>query len=49
MTGRRLALAFAIGEDGEEADHEPEGPAGEERILELMKETLDAREREEST
>ena len=49
VTGRRLALAFAIGEDGEEADHEPEGPAGEERILELMKETLDAREREEST
>ena len=47
VTGRRLALAFAIGEDGEEADHEPEGPAGEERILELMKETLDARERTE--
>ena len=47
VTGRRLALAFAIGEDGEEADREPEGPAGEERILELMKETLDARERED--
>jgi DNA polymerase-3 subunit gamma/tau len=48
VTGRRLALAFAIGEDGDEDDREPEGPAGEERILELMKETLDAREREDA-
>jgi len=47
VTGRRLALAFAVGEDaeGDESD-ELEGPAGEERILELMKETFDARERE---
>jgi DNA polymerase-3 subunit gamma/tau len=47
VTGRRLALAFAVGEDAEgDGDEEPEGPAGEERILELMKETFDARERE---
>jgi DNA polymerase-3 subunit gamma/tau len=47
VTGRRLALAFAVGEDaGGDDDVEPEGPAGEERILELMKETFDARERE---
>jgi DNA polymerase III gamma/tau subunit len=47
VTGRKLVLAFAVGEarDGGE-DAEAEGPAGEERILELMKETFDARERE---
>ena len=45
VTGRRLAVAFALGE-GEDEAAEDEGPAGEERILELMKETLDARERE---
>jgi hypothetical protein len=47
VTGRRLALAFAVGEDeGGDGGEELEGPAGEERILELMKETFDARERE---
>jgi DNA polymerase III subunit gamma/tau len=47
VTGRRLALAFAVGEDDEAGGGEElEGPAGEERILELMKETFDARERE---
>jgi len=45
VTGRRLALAFAVGE-GDEESEELEGPAGEERILELMKETFDAQERE---
>jgi DNA polymerase-3 subunit gamma/tau len=45
VTGRRLALAFAVGENGGEAGVEvDEGPAGEERIVELMKETFDARE-----
>jgi len=44
VTGRRLALSFAVGEGEEEAHDELEGPAGEERILELMKETLDAHE-----
>ncbi|HZS24877.1 MAG TPA: DNA polymerase III subunit gamma/tau [Gaiellaceae bacterium] len=46
VTGRRLAVAFAVGED-DVGDEESEGPAGEDRILELMKETFDAREREE--
>jgi len=46
VTGRRLAVAFAFGEGGIQED-EDEGPAGEERILELMKETFDAREREQ--
>jgi DNA polymerase-3 subunit gamma/tau len=47
VTGRRLALAFATGANGEtERAAEAEGPAGEERILELLTETLDARERE---
>ena len=49
VTGRRLALAFAVGEDDEEAEPaEAEGPAGEDAILELMKETLDAKERGDS-
>jgi DNA polymerase III subunit gamma/tau len=50
VTGRRLALAFATGANGEgdaDAAAEAEGPAGEERILELLTETLDARERED--
>jgi hypothetical protein len=46
VTGRKLAITFAVGEgDGE--DVEPEGPAGEDHFLELMKETFDARERDE--
>jgi hypothetical protein len=40
-------LAFAVGEGGDEDDDvQEEGPAGEEKFLELMKETFDARERE---
>jgi DNA polymerase-3 subunit gamma/tau len=47
VTGRRLGLAFAEGEArAGEADEDDE-PPGEERILELVKETLDARERED--
>jgi hypothetical protein len=46
VTGRRLAIAFAVGEGAGE-DAEAEGPAGEEHFLELMKETFDARERDE--
>ena len=47
VTGRHLGLAFAEGErHGEDADDSDE-PAGEEKILELVKETLDARERED--
>ena len=47
VTGQRLAVAFEIGEPGESDEEESDAPAGEERILELMKETFDAREREE--
>jgi DNA polymerase III gamma/tau subunit len=48
VTGRRLALAFAIGENGETHEEHDDEPVGEERILELVKETFDAREREET-
>src|SRR5262249_12867042 len=48
VTGRRLGLAFAEGEAGpDEPDEQDDEPAGEERILELVEETLDARERED--
>jgi DNA polymerase-3 subunit gamma/tau len=47
VTGRRLALAFSIGEGGAETAAETEGPAGEDRILELLKNDLGAVEREE--
>ena len=46
VTGRRLAVAFELGEDVA-GPVEPEQPAGEDRILELLKETFDARERGE--
>ena len=45
VTGRRLELVFQLGEAREAATTDDE-PAGEERILELLKETFDARERE---
>jgi DNA polymerase-3 subunit gamma/tau len=47
VTGRHLGLAFAEGEARAEEHEEDDGPAGEEKILELVKETLDARERED--
>jgi DNA polymerase III subunit gamma/tau len=47
VTGRHLGLAFSEGEAREAQSEEDEGPAGEEKILELVKETLDARERED--
>jgi DNA polymerase III subunit gamma/tau len=46
VTGRHLGVAFAEGEARAEAVDDEE-PAGEERILELVKETLDAHERED--
>jgi DNA polymerase III gamma/tau subunit len=46
VTGRHLALEFALGEHTGEQE-EIDEPAGEERILELMRERLDARDREE--
>jgi DNA polymerase-3 subunit gamma/tau len=47
VTGRRLALAFAVGDAEAEGAGEHEGPAGEDRILELLKNDLGAVEREE--
>jgi DNA polymerase III subunit gamma/tau len=44
VTGRRLALDFALGENGGEGSAEEEQPAGEEEIVQLMKDTFDARE-----
>src|SRR5213592_3358247 len=46
VTGRHLGLAFAEGEARADAS-EADDPAGEEKILELVKETLDAHERED--
>jgi hypothetical protein len=48
VTGRRLAVAFAVGEEDEAADAEDlsDEPIGEEKFMELLKETFDARERE---
>jgi DNA polymerase-3 subunit gamma/tau len=46
VTGRRLELVFALGEAREGSGAADDEPAGEERILELLKETFDARERE---
>jgi DNA polymerase-3 subunit gamma/tau len=45
VTGRRLELVFELGE-ARAAPASDDEPAGEERILELLKETFDARERE---
>jgi hypothetical protein len=46
VTGRRLALAFELGENGGDAE-EDEAPAGEEDLVSLIKETFDAREVDE--
>ena len=49
VTGRKLSLAFEVGQNGGEADAEPDdAPASEEEFVELMKETFDAREVEEN-
>jgi DNA polymerase III subunit gamma/tau len=42
-TGRRLTLAFEVGQEPHEEENEDE-PAGEEQIISLMKTTFDARE-----
>jgi DNA polymerase-3 subunit gamma/tau len=46
VTGRRLELVFELGEAREGPAAVEDEPAGEERILELLKETFDAQERE---
>ncbi len=47
VTGRKLALDFAVGENGDDDPVEDEEPAGEDQIIQLMKDQLDAREVEE--
>ena len=50
VTGRRLAVAFEVGENGGEEtrpEAEEEQPRSEEELIELMKGTFDAREVEE--
>jgi DNA polymerase-3 subunit gamma/tau len=47
VTGRRLSLAFSVGENGGTGGESEEEPVGEEQILELVKDTFDAREVEE--
>ena len=46
VTGRKLAVAFELGEAGHGSE-EDEPPASEEDVLELMKSTFDARELDE--
>ncbi|HLY87096.1 MAG TPA: DNA polymerase III subunit gamma/tau [Gaiellaceae bacterium] len=46
VTGRRLELVFELGEPREGPAVAEDEPAGEERILELLKETFDAQERD---
>jgi DNA polymerase-3 subunit gamma/tau len=48
ITGRRLTLAFAIGERDADEDESDEGPVTEEEIISLMKSTFDAREVDET-
>jgi DNA polymerase III gamma/tau subunit len=47
VTGRKLALDFAVGENGGDEPVADEEPAGEDKIMQLMKDTFDAREVEE--
>ena len=47
VTGRKLALDFAVGENGGDEPEIDEEPAGEERIVQLMKDELDAHEIQE--
>jgi len=44
VTGRKLALAFEVGENGEAETAPDDEPVSEEDIIELMKGTFDARE-----
>jgi hypothetical protein len=47
VTGRRLTLEFAVGENGDETHERHEEPTSEEEFLSLIKETFDAREVED--
>jgi hypothetical protein len=47
VTGRRLAVDFAVGENGGGDDEELDDPVAEEEFVSLFKDTFDAREIEE--
>jgi len=47
VTGRKLVVAFAVGEREDRADVENDEPTSEEQFVELVKQTFDARELEE--
>jgi DNA polymerase III subunit gamma/tau len=47
VTGRKLALAFAVGADGGEEERPEEPVTSEDELYRLMKETFDARDVEE--
>jgi hypothetical protein len=47
VTGRKLSVVFAEGPDEEPRSKEPDRPATEEEIVELVKSTFDAREVED--
>jgi chromosomal replication initiation ATPase DnaA len=47
VTGRKLRLEFAMGEDSEQSDDEELEPESEEDFVALLKETFDAREVDE--
>jgi len=44
LTGRRLGLAFVLGEAATPDEETDEAPAGEEEIYQLVKDTFDAKE-----
>ncbi len=47
VTGRHLGVAFAEGDARTASEEDDDEPAGEEKILELVKDHLDARERDD--
>ena len=47
VTGRKLAVDFALGERAHEPRQDDDAPATEEDVVELMKSTFDARELDE--
>jgi DNA polymerase III subunit gamma/tau len=48
VTGRKLALDFAVGENGGDEAEVDDEPAGEDEIIQLMKDQFDAQEVEET-
>jgi DNA polymerase III subunit gamma/tau len=48
VTGRKLALDFSVGENGDDEAEVDEEPAGEDEIIQLMKDQFDAQEVEET-